>query len=87
MAEINSLRRRIIEDMSVRNLSPATSDPTSHSLEVQLVFWPFPGSSGIGGCPRLPSASGFQGHFLGVAQANRRNRCYRTTCSSVVCGA
>ena len=84
MAEINPLRRRMIEDMSVRGDS-AILHP--RSLEVQLVFWPFPGSSGIGGCPRLPSASGFQGHFLGVAQANRRNRCYRTMCSSVVCGA
>ena len=29
MAQISPLRRRMIEDMAIRNLSPATSNPTS----------------------------------------------------------
>jgi hypothetical protein len=38
MAEISPLRRRMIEDMTVRNLSPATNDPT---------FPPYRSSAGI----------------------------------------
>ena len=39
MAEISPLRRRMIEDMTVRNLSPATQQPYSTPYRVQPIFW------------------------------------------------
>ena len=38
MAEMSPLRRRMIEDMTVRNLSPATQQ----SYLIQPAFWPVP---------------------------------------------
>jgi hypothetical protein len=43
MAEISPLRRRMIEDMTVRNLSPATQQSyLKCGIEVQSVFWSLP---------------------------------------------
>jgi hypothetical protein len=47
MAEISPLRRRVIEDMTVPNLSPATQRSyVPCSGEVQPVFRPLAGSPG-----------------------------------------
>jgi integrase/recombinase XerD len=41
MAEISPLRRRMIEDMTIRNLSPATQQIVpQRGIEVEPVFWP-----------------------------------------------
>jgi hypothetical protein len=40
MAEISPLRRRMIEDMTVRNLSPANATIVPQCrIEVQPTFW------------------------------------------------
>ena len=70
MAEISPLRRRMIEDMTVRNLSPATQQSYPRGREVQPIFRPFTWPAGAGGRPRLPGASHFQRHILGVAQSD-----------------
>ena len=69
MAEMSPLRRRMIEDMTVRNLSPATQRSyLSCGREVQPLFWPLAGSAGSGGRPRLPGASGVDRHFVAGAE-------------------
>jgi integrase/recombinase XerD len=42
MDEISPLRRRMIEDMTVRNLSPATQQSYLRRIEVQPIFWSLP---------------------------------------------
>ena len=43
MAEISPLRRRMIEDMTVRNLSPATQQSYLNAVsKVQSAFWALP---------------------------------------------
>ena len=43
MAEISPLRRRMIEDMTVRNLSPATQQSYLNAVsKFQPVFWSLP---------------------------------------------
>ena len=66
MAEISPLRRRMIEDMTVRNLSPATQRSYVHAVsKFSRYFGRSPGSSGAGRCPRLSGSSGLDGDFLG----------------------
>jgi hypothetical protein len=43
MAEMSPLRRRMIEDMTIRNLSPATQQPYLHAVSRFSQFF--------GGCP------------------------------------
>jgi hypothetical protein len=43
MAQISPVRRRMIEDMTVRNLPPATQQSyLSAVLKFSRYFWPFP---------------------------------------------
>ena len=46
MTEISPFRRRVIEDMTVRNLSPATEQCTSARNEVCRYFGRSPDSAG-----------------------------------------
>ena len=59
MAEMSPLRRRMIEDMTVRNLSPATQRSYVHAVaKFSRYFRPLAGPAGAGGRARLPGASG-----------------------------
>ena len=42
MVEISPLHRRMIENMTVRNLLPATAIARQRRIEVQPAFWPLP---------------------------------------------
>ena len=43
MAELSPLRRRIIQDMTIRNLSPATQRSYIHAVsKFSLLFRPLP---------------------------------------------
>jgi hypothetical protein len=72
MAEISPLRRRMIEDMTVRNLSPgdATILP-SRGIEVEPVFRSVPRLSRPGGYPRLPGTFGGDRDILACAESDR----------------
>jgi len=39
MAGLSPLRRRMIEDMAIRNRSPATQQSYIRRFEVRLLFW------------------------------------------------
>jgi hypothetical protein len=56
MADLSPLRRRMIEDMTIRNLSPATQ--RSCGREVQPLFRPLTEPSGSAGRAWLPGPSG-----------------------------
>jgi hypothetical protein len=43
MAELSPLRRRMNEDMTIRNMSPATQRSYQRGFEVQPVFRPLAG--------------------------------------------
>jgi integrase/recombinase XerD len=46
MAEMSTLRRRMIEDMTVRNLSPATQRSYLHAVSKQPLLRPVAGPAG-----------------------------------------
>src|SRR5712672_2015092 len=71
MADLSPLRRRMIEDMTVRNLSPATQILHQCGFEVQPLFRQISGSVGAGRCPRLPGASGLDRHLMAGAEPDR----------------
>ena len=59
MAEMSPLRRRMIEDMTVRNLSPATQRSYVHAVaKFSRYFGRSPDRLGSGGRARLSGASG-----------------------------
>ena len=58
MAEISPLRRRMIEDMTIRNLSPATQQSYVYAVaKFSRYFGRSPGPAGPGGRARLSGAS------------------------------
>jgi hypothetical protein len=57
MAEVSPLRRRMIEDMTIRNLSPATQQSYLCGCQIQPPLWPLARPIGAGGCACLPVAS------------------------------
>jgi hypothetical protein len=65
-AAVSPLRRRMIDDMSLRNLSPATqrSYPARSNEVFQPLFRPVAGQAGTGGRSCIPGVSGVAGHFL-----------------------
>jgi len=68
-AAVSSLRRRMIDDMSVRNLSPATQRVLHpRGQKVQPVPRSVARSAWAGGCSRLSGLSRFAGRILGCAQ-------------------
>lgn len=70
MADLSPLRRRMIEDMTVRNLSPATQRSYVSGFEVQPSFWQIAGSIGTGSS-RLSGASGLDRHIMAGAEPDR----------------
>jgi hypothetical protein len=69
MAEISPLRRRMIEDMTVRNLSPGdTAILHLRGRQVQPSLWSFAQSAGSRGCPRVSSASDCAAAFVVARQ-------------------
>jgi len=62
MAEMSPLRRRMIEDMTIRNLSPATQRSSVHAVaKFSGYFGRSPEPVGSGGRTRLSGASGLEG--------------------------
>ena len=58
MAEVSPLRRRMLEDMTLRNLSPATQQSYIYAVaKFSRRFGRFPRPAGAGGRARLSAAS------------------------------
>ncbi len=69
---ISPLRRRMIEDMTIRNLSPATQRSYIHAVKrYSLLFRPFTRPARSGRCPDLSGAFGRQGHLLAGVEPDR----------------
>ena len=72
MASMSPLRRRMIEDMKIRNLSPATQRSyLAAVLKLSRYFGPIPRLSRTGGYPRLPGPLGSDRDILAGAQPDR----------------
>ena len=68
---MSPLRRRMIEDMTIRNLSPATQQSYVHAVsKFSQYFGRSPDQLG-GGCSGLSGASGFEGRRVIGASASR----------------
>lgn len=66
---VSPLRRRVIDDMNLRNLSLATQRSYLHSVsKFSRYFGCSPDKLGIGGCSCFQSLSGFQEHFVACAE-------------------
>ena len=59
MAEVGPLRRHMIEDITIRNLSPATQQCYIYAVcQIQPPLkWPLTEPIGTGGCACLPAVS------------------------------
>ena len=69
---ISPLRRRMIEDMTVRNFVPKTqSDYIRRDQELCRFSWPYARSREPGRCPPLPAASGIERSRRGNGQRHR----------------
>jgi hypothetical protein len=72
MAEISPLRRRMIEDMTVRNMSPATQRSYISAVsKFSRYFWPLARQVDAGRRPCLPGSSGIDGHFVAGVEPDR----------------
>jgi hypothetical protein len=71
MAEISPLCRRMIDDMMVRNLAPATQQPLSLcGGEVQPAFRPLAGPARSGGGSGLPAPPNRSAAFVVAHQSD-----------------
>ncbi len=69
MAELRPLRSRMIEDMTVRNLSPAMQRSYIHAVaKSSRYFGRSPEPAWPLGRPRLPGASGGEGDIMAGAE-------------------
>lgn len=71
MAELSPLRRRMIEDMTIRNLSPATQRSYVHAVaKFSRHFGRSPDRLGLedGRCPRLSGASALDRDLVAGAE-------------------
>ena len=68
---ISPLRRRMIEDMTVRNFVPKTQSDYIRRVKNFAVSWPHARSREPGRCPRLPAASGIERSRRGNGQRHR----------------
>ena len=76
MAEMSPLRRRMIEDMTVRNLSPATQRSYVHAVaKFSRHFGRSPDRLGLEDVTRLPGPSGRDRHLVAGAEPDRSARC------------
>jgi hypothetical protein len=70
MAEMSQLRRRMIEDMAVRNLSQATQRSCVHAVAKFSRFLPFTGSARPGTRAALSGASRIERELVYGAEAD-----------------
>jgi hypothetical protein len=70
MAEMSPLRRRMIEDMTIRNLSPATQQSYVHAVSKFSRYFGY-SPDRLGSEDVLPGAFDLEGHLLGVPQSGR----------------
>ena len=76
MAELSPLRRRMIEDMTIRNLSPATQRSYIHAVsKFSRHFGRSPGPAWSGSRACLPGSSDLDRDFLGSTEIRRYARC------------
>ena len=72
MAELSPLRRRMIEDMTVRNLSPATQRSYINAVQkFSRYFGRSPDRLELEDVSRLPGSSGLDRDILGIAEPDR----------------
>ena len=72
MAELSPLRRRMIEDMTIRNMSPATQRSYISAVsKFSRYFGRSPERLDAGRRPRLPGPSRIDGHFVAWAEPDR----------------
>ena len=72
MAEISPLRRRMIEDTTVRNLSPATQRPYIHAVtKISRYFWLLASAPRCRRRPHVPGLFDRERDLLAIAEPDR----------------